>query len=131
MSYCCIFLLIWSIHVICCILSLLHLQVKHKIILGKCGALVKWRKVNQEGVGSNLPPGGDAFETFQNCRRSSTFLKACKKSLIFIVKFSSGMPKTFSDTNVNWSCVTRCRCRTTSSNFFTVCVIAVGEGGPV
>ncbi len=25
------------------------------------------------------PPGGDAFEIFQNCRRSSTFLKTCKK----------------------------------------------------
>ncbi len=36
-----------------------------------------------------------------------------------MVKLSSGMPKTFSDTRLNWSCVTRCGCRTTSSNFFT------------
>jgi hypothetical protein len=35
-----------------------------------------------------------------------------KKSSIFIVKLFAGMPKTFSDTRLNWSCVTRCRCRT-------------------
>ncbi len=31
--------------------------------------------------------------------------------MIFVVKFSSGMSETFFDTCVNWSCVTRCRCR--------------------
>ena len=29
------------------------------------------------------------------------------------------MPKSFFDTRLNWSCVTRCGCRTTASNFFT------------
>ena len=65
-------------------------------------------------------PGTAAFETFQLCRRSSTFVKGCQKSSIFIVKFSSGMSETFFDTCVNWSCVTRCGCRTTSSTLFTV-----------
>jgi hypothetical protein len=57
-----------------------------------------------------LHPGSAAFETFQLCRKSS----------IFIVKFSAGMSETFFDTCVNWSCVTRCGCRTTSSTLFTV-----------
>ncbi len=65
-------------------------------------------------------PGSAAFETFQLCRRSSTFVKVCRKSSIFIVKFSAGMSETFFDTCVNWSCVTRCGCRTTSSSLFTV-----------
>jgi hypothetical protein len=65
-------------------------------------------------------PGGVSFETFQLCRRSSTLLKGCQKSSIFLVKFSSGMSETFFDTCVNWSCVTRCGCRTTSSTLFTV-----------
>jgi hypothetical protein len=30
------------------------------------------------------------------------------------------MSETFFDTCVNWSCVTRCGCRTTSSTVFTV-----------
>ncbi len=71
-----------------------------------------------EGEGSR--PGGVSFETFQLCRRSSTFVKGCQKSSIFIVKFSSGMSETFFATCVNWSCVTRCGCRTTSSTLFTV-----------
>jgi hypothetical protein len=75
-------------------------------------------------------PGSAAFETFQLCRSSSTFVKCCQKSSIFIVKFSSGMSETFFDTCVNWSCVTRCRCRTTSSTLFTVyklvaCLLAI------
>jgi hypothetical protein len=55
-------------------------------------------------------PSSAAFETFQLCRKSS----------IFIVKFSAGMSENFFDTCVNWSCVTRCGCRTTSSTLFTV-----------
>jgi hypothetical protein len=69
-------------------------------------------------------PGDVTFETIQLCRRSSTFVKVCRKSSIFIVKFSSGMSETFFDTCVNWSCVTRCGCRTTSSTLFTVCVFS-------
>ncbi len=65
-------------------------------------------------------PGSAAFETLQLCRRSSTFVKVCRKSSIFLVKFSAGMSETFFDTCVNWSCVTRCGCRTTSSSLFTV-----------
>ncbi len=65
-------------------------------------------------------PGSAAFENFQLCRRSSTFVKGCQKSSIFIVKFSSGMSETFFGTCVNWSCVTRCGCRTTLSTLFTV-----------
>jgi hypothetical protein len=65
-------------------------------------------------------PGDVAFETIQFCRRSSTFVKVCRKSSTFIVILSSGMPESFSDTRLNWSCVTRCGCRTTSSTFFTV-----------
>jgi hypothetical protein len=71
-----------------------------------------------ENLGSR--PGDDAFETIQFCRRSSTFVKVRRKSSTFIVKLSSGMPETFSDIRLNWSCVTRCGCRTTSSTFFTV-----------
>jgi hypothetical protein len=56
----------------------------------------------------------------QFCRRSSTFVKVCQKSSIFILKFSAGKSKTFFDTCVNWSCVTRCGCRTTLSTLFTV-----------
>ncbi len=71
-----------------------------------------------ENLGSH--PGDVTFETIQFCRRSSTFVKVCRKSSIFIVKFSSGMSETFFDTCVNWSCVTRCGCRTTSSTLFTL-----------
>ncbi len=42
---------------------------------------------------------------------------------MLIVKFSSGMSETFFDTCVNWSCVTRCGCRTTSSTLFLQCMI--------
>jgi hypothetical protein len=77
----------------------------------KRGAMVEYQIVSLKDWGSRL--GIAAYETFQLCRRSSTFLKVCQKSSIFIVKFSSGMPKTFFDTRLNWSCVTRCRCRTT------------------
>jgi hypothetical protein len=59
-----------------------------------------------ENLGSRL--GDVAFETNQICRTSSTFVKVCRKSLIFLVKSSAGMSKTFFDTCVNWSCVTRC-----------------------
>jgi hypothetical protein len=69
-------------------------------------------------------PGDVTFQTIHFCRRSSTFEKFCRKSSIFIVKFSSGMSETFFDTCVNWSCVTRCGWRTTSSTLFTVCVVA-------
>ncbi len=65
-------------------------------------------------------PGDVTFETIQFYRRSSTFVKVCRKSLIFIVKCSSGKSETFFDSCVNWSCVTRCGCRTTSSTLFTV-----------
>jgi hypothetical protein len=65
-------------------------------------------------------PGDVDFEIIQFYRRSSTFVKVCRNSSIFIVKFSVGMSKTFFDTCVFWSCVTRCRCRTTSSTLFTV-----------
>ncbi len=61
-----------------------------------------------------------AFEALQLCRTSSTFVKVCPKSSISLVKMSAGVPKTFSDTSANWSCVTRCGCRTTSSTLFTV-----------
>ncbi len=56
-----------------------------------------------------------AFQTFQldTCEK-------CRKSSIFIVKFSTGMSKNLFDTCVFWSCVTRCGCRTTSSTLFTV-----------
>ncbi len=72
-------------------------------------------------------PGCAAFDTFQLCRRSSTFVKGCQKSSIFIVKFSAGMSETFFNTCVNWSCVTRCGCRTTSSFFLqcTKCLFSV------
>jgi hypothetical protein len=73
-----------------------------------------------EDIGSR--PGDVTFETIHFCRRCSTFVKFCRKSSIFLVKLSSGMPKTFSDIGLNWSCVTRCWCRTTSSTFFTVYV---------
>ncbi len=65
-------------------------------------------------------PGDVAFEIIQFYRRSSTFVKVCRNSSIFIVKFSVGMSKTFFATCVFWSCVTRCGCRTTSSTLFTV-----------
>jgi hypothetical protein len=65
-------------------------------------------------------PGDVTFQTIHFCRRSSTFEKFYRKSSIFIVKFSSGMSETFFDTCVNWSCVTRCWCPTTSSTLFTV-----------
>jgi len=71
-----------------------------------------------ENLGSR--PGDVAFETIQFYRRSSTFVKVCRNSSIFIVKFSSGMSETLFDTCVFWSCVTRCGCRTTSSTLFTV-----------
>ena len=67
-----------------------------------------------------LRPGDVTFQTIHFCRRSSTFEKFCRKSSIFIVKFSSGMSENLFDTCVNWSCVTRCGCRTTSSTLFTV-----------
>ncbi len=35
--------------------NILYLHVKQFFLEGKCGAVVQWRKVNQEGVGSNLP----------------------------------------------------------------------------
>jgi hypothetical protein len=57
------------------------------------------------------------FDTCENCQKSS----------IFIVQFSSGMSETLFDTCVNWSCVTRCWCRTTSSTLFTVCKMS-GDG---
>jgi hypothetical protein len=71
-----------------------------------------------ENLGSR--PGDVTLETIQFCQRSSTFVKVCQKSSIFIVKFSSGMSETFFNTWVNWSCVTRCGCRTTLSTLFTV-----------
>jgi hypothetical protein len=71
-----------------------------------------------EDIGSR--PGDVTFKTIHFCQRSSTFEKFCRKSSIFIVKFSSGMSETFFDTCVNWSCVTRCGCHTTSSTLFTV-----------
>ncbi len=40
--------------------------------------------------------------------------------VIYIVKLSSGMPETFSDTLMNWSRVTWWGCRTTLSILFTV-----------
>ncbi len=51
-----------------------------------------------ENLGSR--PGSAAFDTFQPCRRSSTFVKVCRKTSIFIVKFSAGMSETFFDTSV-------------------------------
>jgi hypothetical protein len=105
---------------LCLLFSYLLLKTL-KIDIRKCGAVVECKIVSLKDRGSH--PGNAAFETFQLCRRSATFLKACKKSSIFIVKLSSGMPKTFSDTSLNWSCVTRCRCRTNSSNFFTVSLL--------
>ncbi len=42
------------------------------------------------------------------------------KSSIFIIEFSTWMSKSLFDTCVVWSCVTRCRCGTTSSTLFTV-----------
>ncbi len=82
-----------------------------------------WRRgrvldCKSENLGSRT--GDVTFEKIQFCRRSSTFVKVCRKSSLFIVKFSSGMSETFFDTCVNWSCVTRCGCRTTSSTLFTV-----------
>ncbi len=68
-----------------------------------------------------LRPGDVAFETIQFYRRSSTFVKVCRKISIFIVKFSAGMSESFFDTCVNWSCVTRCGCRTTLSTLFIQC----------
>ncbi len=44
-----------------------------------------------ENLGSR--PGDVAFETIQFCRTSSTFVKVCRKSSIFIVKSSAGMWK--------------------------------------
>jgi hypothetical protein len=78
-----------------------------------------------EDIGSR--PGDVTFQTIHFCRRSSTFVKFCWKSSIFIVKLSSGMPKTFSYTRLNWSCVTRCWCRTTLSTFFTVYAVLRGQ----
>ncbi len=80
-------------------------------------------------------PGDVTFETIQFCRTSSTFVKVCRKSSIFIVKSSAGMSETFFDTCVNWSWVTRCGCRTTSSTLFLQCsrtkwihFLSVGDG---
>ncbi len=49
--------------------------------------MVVWPIVNGEYVGSS--PGGAAFETFQLCQRSSTFVKICQTSSIFIETFST------------------------------------------
>jgi hypothetical protein len=38
-------------------------------------------------------------------RRSSISVKVCRKSSIFVVKLLSGIPKTFFDTLLFWSCV--------------------------
>ncbi len=46
-------------------------------------------------------PGDVTFETIQFYRRSSTFVKVCRKSSILIVKFSSAMSETFFDSCVN------------------------------
>ncbi len=63
---------------------------------------------NPEGQRFAPHPGHDAFEAFQS--KKFDILKVYQKSSIFIVKLSAGMSKTFSDTSLNWSCVTRCRC---------------------
>ncbi len=42
-----------------------------------------------------------------------------------VEQLSSGMSETFFNTCVNWSCVTRCGCRTTSSTLFTVYFVRV------
>jgi hypothetical protein len=96
----------------------------HMKKMWRCGRALGCKS---EGEGSR--PGGVSFETFQLCQRSSTFVKGCQKSSIFLVKFSSGMSETFFDTCVNWSCVTRCGCRTTSSILFTVYTLAGRRGG--
>ncbi len=72
MSFCYIFLLIWFIYVICCLLSLLCLHVKHHLLEGKCGEVVE---SNPRGPRFKPPYGGAAFETFQKCGRSSIFVK--------------------------------------------------------
>ncbi len=126
---------IWLKFLFCLILLLFSFERFHsEILMWSCFPrrfyLFRWRRsfsqeekwrscraleCKSEGEGSR--PGGVSFETFQLCRRSSTFVKGCQKSSIFLVKFSSGMSETFFDTCVNWSCVTRCRCRTTSQLF--------------
>ncbi len=85
-------------------------------------------------------PGGVTFETIKlygsivmyhlksstlgMClqRKKSTHVKVGRKSSIFIVKLSSWIRETFSDTRLNWSCFTRCGCRTTLSTLFTVII---------
>ncbi len=52
------------------------------------------------------------------CRRSSTFVN--NKFDGCHLNSATRMSETFFDTCVNWSCVTRCGCRTTSSTLFTV-----------
>ncbi len=104
-------------------------QIHYYLVSRKCAQEIYltrkrlWRsgRVSEskpENEGS--PPGGVTFEPSQLFRRSSTFVKVWRKSSIFIVKFSSGMSETFFDSCVNWSCITRCGCRTTSSTLFTV-----------
>ncbi len=61
-----------------------------------------------------LHTGGVICETFNLCRRSKSLSKQ------FNIYMPSGMPESLPNTRLNWSCVTRCGCRTTLSDFFTV-----------
>jgi len=49
-----LYLLAYLIHT-CNLLYIVSFDVKHRLLEGKCGAVVKSRKINQEGAGSNLP----------------------------------------------------------------------------
>ncbi len=52
-----------------------------------------------DGVGSR--PGGVSLEIFNICWRSSTFVKVCRKSSIFLIILSSEVPESFSNTRLN------------------------------
>jgi hypothetical protein len=92
-----------------------------QLCLNKEESVAQWRASESKSDNLGSRPGDVVFETNQFCRTSSTFVKVCRKSSIFLVKSSAGMSKTLFDTCVNWSCVTRCGCRTISSTLFTVC----------
>ncbi len=91
----------------------------------KCTVSMLIKYCSPDGRRFAPAPPHAAFDTFLLCRTSSTFAnntvsEKCRKSSIFIVKFSTWMWKNLFDTCVVWSCVTRCRCGTTSSTLFTV-----------
>ncbi len=77
--------------------------------------------------------GGAAFDTFRLGQRSSTFVKICRKSLIFIMKFSTGKSDNLFVTLLLWTVVLLLHsgCRTFPSTFLSwilVCNVQYVEG---